>query len=158
MLAACGDSGAIARPPQPSPSPVETATPQPATDAEAIRQLIVLEGAGVVSQDLAGLMGLWADDAVIADARHTPDDVSDDARWRGRDAIRDRYVVLVFPGAPSSAGAAAIDLAIEGDAATATSTTSIGDEVAPLGDRWTFVRRDGRWWISSLTYNLEPLE
>ena len=157
LIAACGRGLVAPPPPQPTASaPASTRTPQPATDAEAIRNLIRLEGEGVVSQDLEGLMGLWAEDAVIADARHTPDDPGDDARWTGRDAIRERYVVLVFPGAPSSAGAREIELAIDGDLATAASTTVIGDEVAPMGDRWSFVKRDGRWWIAGLTYNLEP--
>lgn len=31
----------------------------------------------------------------------------------------------------------------------------IGREVSPGGDRWRFVRRDGRRWIAGLTYNLE---
>ena len=43
----------------------------------------------------------------------------------------------------------------EGATATAVGTSTIGAEVSPGGDRWTFVKRDGRWWISSLTYNLE---
>ena len=73
----------------------------------------------MVSQDIAGLMDLWAADAVIADAKHTPDDPSDDARWSGRDAIRERYVVLVFPGNPTSAGAADVKMEIQGDQATA---------------------------------------
>jgi ketosteroid isomerase-like protein len=137
-------------------TPAFTSTPQPASDEEAIRQLILLEGRGVVAQDITGLMGLWAEDAVITDAKHTPDDPSDDAHWRGRDAIRDRYVVLVFPGNPTSAGATDINIVINGDTAEAVSTTRIGDEVSPGGDRWTFVKRDGRWWITSLTYNLEP--
>ena len=47
-------------------------------------------------------------------------------------------------------------LEIQGDQAAAASTTAIGNEVAPGGDRWTFTRRDGRWWITGLTYNLEP--
>ena len=55
----------------------------------------------MVSQDIGGLMNLWAPEAVIADAKHTPDNPNDDARWRGRDAIRERYVVLVFPGNPN---------------------------------------------------------
>lgn len=134
---------------------VRTATPHPASDEEAIRQLMLLEGQGVVSQDIEGLMGLWTTDAIIADAKHTPDDAGDDARWRGRDAIRDRYVVLVFPGNPSSAGAKDMKIEIQGDTATATSTTNIGNEVAVGGDRWTFVKREGRWWITGLTYNLE---
>jgi ketosteroid isomerase-like protein len=129
--------------------------PQPASDDEAIRQLIQLEGQMVVAQDIAGLMDLWAPDAVVTDARHTPANLDDDARWRGRDAIRERYVVLVFPGNPTSAGATDIQITIEGDTATATSTTVIGGEVSPGGDRWTFAKRDGRWWITGLTYNLE---
>jgi hypothetical protein len=135
---------------------LRTSTPQPASDEEAIRQLIASEGQGVVSQDIAGLMDLWAADAVIADAKHTPDDPSDDARWSGRDAIRERYVVLVFPGNPTSAGATDVKFDIRGDQATAISTTVIGSEVAPGGDRWTFQKKDGRWWITGLTYNLEP--
>ncbi len=131
-----------------------TATPQPATDEEAIRQLIVLEGQGVVAQDIEGLMNLWAPDAVIADAKHTPEN-RDDARWTGRDAIRERYVVLVFPGNPGSAVPQDVRITISGDEATATSTTAIGSEVSPGGDRWEFVKQGGRWWIKNLTYNLE---
>jgi ketosteroid isomerase-like protein len=142
-------------PAQADAAPARTPTPQPASDEEAIRQLIVSEGRGVVSQDIAGLMDLWAADAVITDAKHTPENPDDDARWNGRDAIRERYVVLVFPGNPTAAGAADIELDIQGDRASAVSTTAIGSEVAPGGDRWTFQRADGRWWITGLTYNLE---
>lgn len=133
-----------------------TPTPQPATDEKAIRQLILLEGQGVVAQDISGLMDLWAADAVIADARHTPDNLADDARWRGRDAIRERYVVLVLPGNPGVNHPIDIEIIIDGDRATATSTTRIGAETSPAGDRWRFVKRDGRWWIAELAYNLEP--
>ncbi|MBM4458053.1 MAG: hypothetical protein FJ011_09860 [Chloroflexi bacterium] len=136
--------------------PPRTPTPAPASDEDAIRQLIIAEGQRVVSQDIVGLMELWAADAVIADARHTPDNPNDDARWRGRDAIRERYVVLVFPGNPAVVAPTDLRIAITGDAATVTSTTVIGSEVSPAGDRWTLARRDGRWWITGLTYNLEP--
>jgi ketosteroid isomerase-like protein len=132
-----------------------TATPQPATDEEALRRLMEAEGATVVSQDITALMDLWAEDATITDAKHTPDDRGDDATWRGKDAIRARYVTVVFPGNPQAGGARDIALSIDGDRASATSTTRIGDELAPGGDRWTFVKRGGRWWIESLTYNLE---
>jgi hypothetical protein len=117
--------------------------------------LIAAEGAAVVRQDITGLVDLWADDGVIVDARHTPADAIDDATWRGRDAIRSRYVVLVFPGNAQAAGARDIKVEIAGDKASAGSTTVIGSEVSPGGDRWTFVKRNGRWWIQSLTYNLE---
>lgn len=140
---------------RPTLSP-RTPTVQPAGAEEAIRQLVEAEGAGVVSQDINGLMDLWAQDARIVDAKHTPENVSDDARWGGRDAIRERYVVLVFPGNPGQAGPADLTIAIDGDRATAASTTRIGSETSPGGDRWEFEKRDGRWWITQLTYNLEP--
>lgn len=155
-LSGCGS----AAPPAalgPRPTTIaRTPTPQPATAEEAIRQLVLLEGQGVVSQDINGLMNLWAADAVIRDAKHTPDNANDDARWQGRDAIRERYVVLVFPGNPGSNSPADITITLAGDTAEAISTTHIGQEISPGGDRWAFVKRDDRWWIGGLTYNLEP--
>jgi len=145
--------------PAPGRSPTlapATPWPQPADDAAAIRQLILLEGQGVVRQDIAGLTNLWAADAVITDAKHTPDQPGDDARWPGRDAIRERYIVLVLPGNPTVNSPTDIEIVIDGDRATAISTTRIGQEVSPGGDRWSFVKREGRWWIAGLTYNLEP--
>ena len=154
-VASCGSPQATAPLGQRPATPVRTATPQPASDEEAIRQLVLLEGQGLVAQDISGLMGLWAVDGWIADAKHTPDDAKDDARWSGRDAIRERYVVLVFPGNPMEAGGSDIRVTVDGETAIATSTTRIGNEVAVGGDRWTFVKQGNRWWIASLTYNLE---
>lgn len=125
-------------------------------DPAAILDLLQQEAQGVVAQDLDALMALWAEEAVVTDAAHTPDDPSDDLVWRGRDAIRDRYVHLVFPGGAKEAGPLDVRLEVHGDRATAWATTRIGDEVAPGGDHWTFVRREGRWYLESLTYNLEP--
>ena len=156
LLSGCGMSETTTPTPiQPTSIP-RTPTPVPATDEEAILQLLAAEGEGVVQQDIERLMEIWAEDGAVIDARHTPDDASDDLTWRGCDAIRQRYVTLVFPGNPTAAGATDVQLTIEGDTAEAHSTTHIGSEVAPGGDRWTFARRDGRWFITSLTYNLEP--
>lgn len=155
-LAACAAPAAPVARQTPGAAATRTLAPQPADPEEAIRQLIRQEGEGVVAQDLDGLMAMWLPEGVVTDAKHTPADPGDDARWRGRDAIRERYQVLVFPGAPSVAGAVDVLITLDGDRATATSTTRIGNEVSPGGDRWTFVKRDGRWWIESLTYNLEP--
>lgn len=154
LLAGC------ANPPIPPTSGAPTSvprtpTPVPATDEEAILQLLAAEGEGVVQQDIERLMEIWAEDGVVVDARHTPDESDDDLTWRGRDAIRQRYVTLVFPGNPTEAGPTDAQVTIAGDLAEARSTTRIGSEVAPGGDRWTFVQREGHWFISSLTYNLE---
>ena len=126
------------------------------SDEEAILALLRAESRGVVARDMDLLASLWAEDAVVVDAKHTPDDPSDDTRWEGIDAVLDRYVTLVFPGNPTYAEPADVQITVEGDRAEAVSTTQIGAERSPGGDRWTFVKRDGRWWIQSLTYNLEP--
>jgi len=128
-------------------------------DATQLAALLQAEGELVVSQQIDALMALWAESGEVVDAKHTPDDPDDDQRWMGLDAVRHRYVRIVFPGnpAPAPAGAAAPDYAIsvEGESAVVRATTRIGDEVAPAGDRWAFRRSGECWFIESLTYNLE---
>ena len=100
-------------------------------------------------------MDIWADDGEIIDAKNTPADDSDDAKWEGKDAIRQRYVNLVFPSAPMQAEASDLQVTVEDSQATVISTTNIGDEVSPSGDRWSLEKRNGRWYIVALAYNLE---
>ena len=142
-------------------TPTSLSAPTPAMpafddDEAAIRWLLEAESRGVVNKDMDLLAAIWAEDAVVTDAKHTPDDPTDDARWQGIDAVLDRYVTLVFPGNPTLAAPADVQITIDGDTAAVISTTRINDELSPGGDRWTFVKRDGRWFIQSLTYNLEP--
>ena len=139
----------------PSPRPRGTDTPTPASDEEAIMQLLNAESEGVVSQDIDRLMEIWAEDGVVTDANHTPDNPADDRVWRGIAVIRERYVNEIFPSAPSSVTHPDVELTIEGDTAIATSTSTIGIDHAPSGDRWTFAKSNGRWLITSLTFNLE---
>jgi hypothetical protein len=139
----------------PSPRPRGTDTPTPANDEEAIMQLLGAEAEGVVSQDIDRLMEIWDQDGVVTDANHTPDNSVDDRVWDGIVAIRERYVNEIFPSAPSSVTHPDVELTIEGDTATALTTSTIGIDHAPAGDRWTFARMDGRWLITSLTFNLE---
>ncbi len=148
LLAASGCAGST-----PAPTPI---IPEFADDEAAIHWLLDAESRGVVNKDMDLLAALWAEDAVVIDAKHTPDDPADDARWQGADAVLDRYVTLVFPGNPTAAAPADVQIAIQGDTATAASTTRINAERSPGGDRWTFTKRNGRWFIQSLTYNLEP--
>ncbi len=147
-LAGCGKATPAPRPT--SPVPVFD------NDEAAIRWLLEAESRGVVNKDMDLLAAIWAEDAVVTDAKHTPDDPADDARWQGIDAVLDRYVTLVFPGNPTMAAPADMQITVDGDTATALSTTRINDELSPGGDSWTFVKRDGRWFIQSLMYNLEP--
>ncbi|MCS7221863.1 MAG: nuclear transport factor 2 family protein [Anaerolineae bacterium] len=155
LLASCGRSAAPERPPTFTSAP-RSSTSTPSVDEIAIRQLLDAEAEAVVEQDIDRLMEIWAEDGEVIDARHTPDQPADDIRWRGKDAIRERYVSLVFPGGPTAVAHPIVDLVISGDTAVVTTTTQIGSETAEAGDRWTFARREGRWVITSLTYNLEP--
>ena len=158
LVVSCGGGSAPATPlpvvklpPKATPTP----TPVPANDEEAVVQLITAEGEGVVQQDIDRLMDIWAEDGQIVDAKNTPDTESDDAKWQGKDAIRQRYVNLVFPSAPMQAEASDLQIDLDGSKAVVTSTTNIGDEISPSGDRWDLEKRNGTWYIVALTYNLE---
>jgi hypothetical protein len=156
MLAACSAPEVPAAPGSiPSPRPRGTDTPTPANDEEAVMQLLGAEAEGVVSQDIDRLMEIWDQDGVVTDANHTPDNSADDRVWEGIAAIRERYVNEIFPSAPSSVTHPDVELSIESGTATALTTSTIGIDHAPAGDRWTFAKVDGRWLITSLTFNLE---
>jgi hypothetical protein len=154
LLAACSRATPT---PEPTPAPLGgSCTLEAAGDHEsAIRALLVAEGEFVVAQEIDPLMRLWADDGKVVDAKNTPDVSDDDQVWDGKDAIRHRYVRTVFPGAPALVDHGDERITINGDQAQVESTTTIGNEVAPAGDRWEMVRQDNCWYLASLTYNLE---
>jgi hypothetical protein len=128
------------------------------SDEQAIRTLLAAEGDLVVKQDIDRLMALWADGSFVADANNTPTNPDDDELWHNKDAIRHRYVRIVFPGAPTASKPADMIIAIDGDRAVITSTTHIGNEISPAGDQWKLVKIDGCWQIKSLTFNLEQVK
>ena len=126
-----------------------------ASDEEAINAVLMAEGRLVVEQNIAGLMNLWRDGSEVVDAKNTPTDTTDDQRWLDKDAIRNRYVRIVFPGAPTQADPKDLQIQITDDQAVITATTQIGNEVSPAGDRWVLIKQNSCWVIQSLTYNLE---
>jgi len=150
LVVACGPSVS----PPATPKSRGTPTPTPATDEEAIYQLLNAEAEGVVQQDIDLLMNLWAADGVVADANHTPNDPSDDLIWEGAEAIKERYLVI-FQSFPTQAAHPDVELTISEDTAEAMTTTTIGIDMAPKGDKWTFAKIEGRWYITGLTFNLE---
>ncbi len=152
LMVACGPTAAPTAPS--GPSPRGTDTPTPASDEEAILQLLAAEAEGVVNQDIDRLMEIWSPDGVVTDANHTPDDPSDDLVWEGGEAIKERYLVI-FQSFPTQATHPDVELTINGDTAEATTTTTIGVDMAPKGDEWAFAKIEGRWYITSLTFNLE---
>ena len=149
-LAACGG---------PPPAMAGSCTlnlPADTSDDDAISAVIHAEGQLVVEQKIDELMALWTDGASITNAKNTPDAAEDDQYWRDKDAIRHRYVRMVFPGAPKEASPADLKIARDGDHATVIATTHIGSEVSPAGDRWALLKQGSCWLLENLTYNLEP--
>lgn len=156
LLAACSFSPTPSPTPGPAAGSCSLALPNGVSDTDAIRAVLDAEGELVVSQQIDALMALWADGSFVADAKHTPDNTADDQFWHDKDAIRHRYVRIVFPGAPKQATPANLQISLAGDHAEVRATTHIGSETSPGGDRWTMVKQNGCWLIESLTYNLEP--
>src|SRR5215207_3859245 len=81
----------------PSIGSCSLATETITSDQEVIHQVLTAEGELVVEQKIDALMNLWREGATITDAKNTPDKVDDDQTWLDKDAIRHRYVRIVFP-------------------------------------------------------------
>jgi len=156
FASACG--GGTAAPPtvKPSSGIVRTPTPVPATDEEAIRQLINAECEAVVQQDADRLQGLWSDSGVVTDAMHTKDNTADDSTWKGWNSLRDRYINIIFPSNPTFCEHPDIQVTINGSNASATSSVKIGVTNCKDCNVWTFTKQSDGWRIASLTYNLNP--
>ena len=154
LAPACG--GGAPTPPnvQTQPPRERTATPVPASDEEAIRQLINAECEAVVQQDVDRLQGMWASTGVVMDANHTKDNTGDDVTWKNWDALRDRYVNIIFPSNPTFCEHPNIQVTINGDTALASSAVSIGVTKCDNCNAWVFTKDGNGWKISSLTYNL----
>lgn len=155
LLAACGSTAPAAPTPPPAPLTGSCSLPNVTDDAGAIRALLTAEGEFVVQQNLAPLIALWVDEGRVVDAKNTPDVADDDQIWDGIDAIRHRYVRTVFPGAPAAVDHSDEEVTLDGARAVVQTTTTIGAEISKAGDRWEMVKRDGCWYLASLTYNLE---
>lgn len=130
-----------------------TPTPVPASDEEAIRQLINAECEAVVQQDVDRLQAMWASNGVVTDANHTKDNTADDVTWKNWDALRDRYVNIVFPSNPTFCEHTNVQVTINGNNATATNSLKIGTTNCDNCNLWTFTKGGDGWKIASLTFN-----
>lgn len=139
------------------PAPGSNESGEESADQTQIRALIAAEGRFVVNREIGPLMALWAEDSQVINAKNTPADEEDNQIWQGTDAIRHRYLNVVFPSAPETVGNLTLQVSVDGDRAQAQGTTQIGGEVSPNGDLWQLQRSDGCWYLQALTYNLEPL-
>lgn len=159
LVVSCG--GNTVAPPPPTTGgggkPISrTPTPVPASDEEAIRQLINAECEAVVQQDVDRLQAMWATNGVVMDANHTKDNTGDDVTWKNWDALRDRYVNIIFPSNPTFCEHPNVQVTINGSNATATSSVKIGTTNCDNCNLWAFTKSGDGWKIASLTYNLNP--
>lgn len=128
---------------RPAALPLPTAAPphEVFTDAPvALPALLLAERNAAAARDLPALAALWAEDGSVHETRATASP-ADDYHWQGRDAVLNRYAVAVFANPPAPLEAAPVF----------TPTLSGSEATVVLGvDSWTFVQRDGRWWIQEL--------
>lgn len=144
LITGCGASGRepMRLPPQPAPTLPAAPSFVTAPPEEALPALIEAERQAAHERNLALLQTLWAEDARVIDRRGTPQ-TDDDYRWPNRAAVLDRYVLAVFPNPPPIEPVVPESLTVDGDTA----------HLHAGVDDWTFVYRDGRWWILELAYN-----
>jgi hypothetical protein len=156
LATACGGGTPTPTIPSSVPPLQRTATPVPATDEEAIRQLINAECEAVVQQDVDRLQGLWATTGVVIDANHTKDNTGDDVTWKNWDALRDRYVNIVFVSNPTFCEHPDVKVTLNGNNATAIGSIKIGTTNCKDCNAWAFTKQSDGWKITSLTFNLNP--
>ncbi len=159
LVIGCGKDGVMPTPTRRIETPrTRTATPVASTPDEAVRQIINAECEAVVQQDIDRLQGIWSPDGVIVDANHTPDSAGDDVTWKGWDAVKDRYVNLVFPSSPTFCEHPGTNVSIGADNVSATASTgvNIGNTKCTDCNKWTFKKVGEAWKIVTLTYNLNP--
>ncbi len=158
VFAACSGGQTDSPPsgkPNARPTIVRTPTPIAATPEEAVRQLINAECEAVVQQDIDRLQGIWAADGVIVDANHTPTNAGDDVTWKTWDAIRDRYVNIVFPSSPTFCEHPNVQVNVtDASSATARTGVKIGATNCTDCNQWVFKKTNDGWRISAMTYNL----
>jgi cellulose synthase/poly-beta-1,6-N-acetylglucosamine synthase-like glycosyltransferase len=138
----------------------------PPTNRDAAAAALMREADAVQRQDLPSTLSLWDPRGVIRDERFTPDTLDDDRLWQGLDSIRERYVeefrerryrwldhqsISVTLVNPEQA-------VIVNDLDAIIETVSGIEQVhLPKTDRWTLVRKNGRWRIAMLEINRVPI-
>lgn len=164
FFAACTPAASPAQDGAPEPLTTETISPgtcglslpAEADDQTRIHALIQAEGQLMAAREIGPLMALWAEDSQVINAKNAPDNEDDFQIWRGKDAIRHRYLNVVFPSAPEVVSDISLEITVEGDEAVASGMAQIMGETTLSGDRWLARRIDNCWQIAELTYNLEP--
>ena len=131
---------------------------KPSHDRAAIQAVLDAEARDVVAHNLDAVMALWCANGVVRNAKHTPNDTSDDVLWQGKDAIAQRYLHLVFPGVPRFIQHSIVRLQWDdgGKEAIVLISTRINSETAIDGDKWVLRWQNGHYCLQETIYNLEP--
>ncbi len=131
---------------------------KPPHDRAAVQAVLDAEAKDVVQHNLDAVMTLWCPGGIVRDAKHTPNDSSDDVLWQGKDAIAQRYLHLVFPGVPRRIEHTIVQLQWDDSQkeATVLISTRINSETAIDGDKWILRWQHGHYCLQETIYNLEP--
>lgn len=131
------------------------AQPNPASDPEQVRAVILSEVNGTVAKDLALLKSLYALDALVIDRHGTPDDPGDDTTWQGWANIERRYLAF-FSAGPSALNLVDLAIQVDGNRAVGTHQGVVMDGTL-YRDRgvYTLEKLNGQWLISQLEYGNE---
>lgn len=138
----------------------------PPTLEERAAAVLVAEAAATKTTDLDRALALWAPDAVIVDKNFTPDAPDDDRVWRGRDAVRERYVREFRERDYVSLQHLNLDIRVEGgravimndlDAMIRRGSAGRLEQVKlPRADRWELRESEEGWQIVKLEVNRTP--
>jgi len=132
--------------------------------SQVIRSRVYFEKEAALRGDVDRAMRLWSPRGIVRDVNYTPDDTTDDRVWVGADQVRQRYVEEFARHRYLSLRHRNASVVIEGDRAVVVNDleaklrTPAGVQEVYLtkGDRWTFEKEGGRWWLVSLEVNRSP--
>lgn len=128
-----------------------------------VLDLMNAEATATAAHDFAAITGIYAHDAVVTDAGCQSPGASQ--TWKGLARIEARYIALpsfsslqhvnaLVLWEPNDWRASKADVTAETVGVIAPSTSSQKPQFIVGNEQWTFADENGRWVITSFTYNL----
>lgn len=138
----------------------------PPSRNERAAAVLIAESSAAQGGDLEGALALWHPDGEVVDQNFTPDRPEDDRVWRGKEAVRGRYLREFRERTYVSLQHLNLSIHMEGDLMVIENDLDAIILRDPLGrservllrraDRWELREENGRWQIVKLTVNRTP--
>lgn len=140
----------------------------PSSRNERAAAVLVAESSAARGGDLKEALALWHPDGEVVDQNFTPDRPEDDRVWRGKEAVRERYMREFRERDYVSLQHLNPTMRMESDLMVTEndldaivrrgSTGQIEQVHLRRSDRWELREQNGRWQIVKLTVNRTPRE